>query len=99
MHSWHGNAHNVASMVVFLAVPALCFVLAVRFALHPGQRLLAAYSTASGVAVLALIQRLGVEGYGGLYQRLTIAVGWGWLTVLAVSLRGRQPAPDCRYRG
>jgi hypothetical protein len=87
-HTWHGTAHNVASAVVFLALPALCFMLAVRFGLRPGQRLWAAYSVATGVAVLALIQGLGVEGYGGLYQRLTIAVGWGWLAALALWLRG-----------
>jgi hypothetical membrane protein len=87
-HSWIGNAHNIASTVVFLALPVLCFVLAVRFVLRPGQRLWAAYSAATGVAVLALIQGLGIEGYGGLYQRLTIAVGWGWLAALALWLRG-----------
>jgi hypothetical membrane protein len=87
-HSWHGSAHNVASAVVFLALAVLCFVLAVRFVSRPGQRLWAAYSAASGVAVLALIQGLGVEGYGGLYQRLTIAVGWGWLAALALWMRG-----------
>jgi hypothetical membrane protein len=88
-HSWHGTGHNVASAVVFLALPALCFVLTARFALRPGQRLWAAYSVATGAAVLALVQGLGVEGYGGLYQRLTIAVGWGWLAALAWWLRGR----------
>ena len=88
-HDWHGNAHNIASAVVFLALPALSFVLAVRFALRPGQRRWAAYSAATGVAVLTLIQGLGVGGYGGLYQRLTIAVGWGWLAALAWWLRGR----------
>jgi hypothetical membrane protein len=87
-HSWHGIAHNVASAVVFLALPALCLVLAVRFVSRPGQRLWAAYSAATGVAMLALIQGLGVDGYGGLYQRLTIAVGWGWLAALALWLRG-----------
>ena len=66
----------------------LCFVVAVRFVLRPGQRLWAAYSAATGVAVLTLIQGLGVEGYGGLYQRLTIAIGWGWLAALALWLRG-----------
>ncbi|EEP70428.1 hypothetical protein MCAG_00755 [Micromonospora sp. ATCC 39149] len=40
------------------------------------------------MARLTLIQGLGVEGYGGLYQRLTIAVGWGWLAALAWWLRG-----------
>jgi len=88
-HTWHGTAHNVASMVVFLALPVLGFVLAVRFASRPGQRWWAAYSAATGVAVLTLIQGLSVEGYGGLYQRLTIAVGWGWLAVLAWWLRGQ----------
>jgi hypothetical membrane protein len=88
-HDWHGNAHNIASAVVFLALPALSFVLAVRFALRPGQRRWAAYSAATGVAMLTLIQGLGVAGYGGLYQRLTIAVGWGWLAALAWWLRGR----------
>jgi hypothetical protein len=88
-HSWHGAAHNIASMVVYLALPPLCILLAVRFALRPGQRMWAAYSAASGVAVLTLIQGMSVEGYGGLYQRLTIAVGWGWLAMLALWLRGR----------
>jgi hypothetical protein len=90
-----GNTDQDEALVVFLALPVLCFVLAVRFMLRPGQRLWAAYSAATGVAVLALIQGLGVEGYGGLYQRLTIAVGWGWLAALALWLRGprRQTSP------
>jgi hypothetical membrane protein len=92
---WHGTAHNIASAVVFLALPALSFILAIRFALRPGQRWWAAYSAATGLAVLTLIQGLSVAGYGGLYQRLTIAVGWGWLAVLAWWLRGRSsPAPQ-----
>jgi hypothetical protein len=87
-HSWHGAAHDVASTVVFLALPALCFVLAVRFIRHRGQRLWAAYSTATGLAVL-LIQGLAVDGYAGLFQRLTLAVGRGWTTILALWLRTR----------
>ena len=79
-HSWHGTAHNVASAMVFLALPVLCFVLAVRFASRPGQRLWAVYSAVSGVAVLALVQGLGVEGVTPALLRLVhelLPMGYG----------------------
>jgi hypothetical protein len=95
VRTWHGNAHNVVSAVVFLTLPALCFVVAVWFAQRARRPLWASYSAVTGVAMLALTQGLSVDGYGGLYQRLTIAAGWGWLTLLALHLRRRpntQPA-------
>ncbi|MFJ8581326.1 DUF998 domain-containing protein [Micromonospora sp. NPDC093277] len=88
-HTWHGDAHNVAGTVVFLALPVLCFVVAAWFTRRSRQWLWAAYSVATGVAMLALIQGLAVEDHGGLYQRLTIVAGWGWLTALALHLRRR----------
>jgi hypothetical protein len=88
-HTWHGTAHNAAGLVVFLALPALCFVVATWFARRERRWLWAAYSAATGIAMLALIQGLSIEGHAGLYQRLTIATGWSWLTVFALHLRRR----------
>jgi hypothetical protein len=90
-HTWHGAAHNVAGLVVFLALPALCFVVAAWFARRERRWLWAAYSAATGIAMLVLIQGLSIEGHAGLYQRLTIATGWSWLTAFALHLRRRTP--------
>src|SRR5713101_3456188 len=49
----HGTIHGLAGLVVFLSLPAACFVLARRFARDPRWRGWAAYSIFTGVFVLA----------------------------------------------
>ncbi|HSJ46560.1 MAG TPA: DUF998 domain-containing protein [Euzebyales bacterium] len=86
-----GAVHDLVSVLVFGGLPAACFVFA-RWFSRSGQRPWAAYSTATGVffvvgvvlASLAFGQIESLVASGGLFQRVTLTVGWTWLTLLAV---------------
>ena len=87
----HGTLHSVFSLQVFAALGAACLAYARWFA-RRGERRWAISSAASGVLVPgglvlfghALSEADGLGRVAGVIQRLTIAVGWGWLTALAV---------------
>ncbi|WFE65985.1 DUF998 domain-containing protein [Micromonospora sp. WMMD714] len=84
-HTWSGTAHDTAGGVVFLSLPLLTFA----WAVHTARRrdwIWATASAAAGVTMLLLVQGLAVPGYRGLYQRLTIGVGWTWITAFALHL-------------
>jgi hypothetical protein len=84
-HTWHGTAHNAAGSVVFLSLPLLTFT----WALHCARRrswIWAIASAIAGVTMLLLIQGLAVAEYRGLHQRLTIGLGWTWITAFALHL-------------
>jgi hypothetical protein len=74
-------------------LPAACFVLARRFA-KLGESGWAIYSTVSGLAFVAVFvvasagfaQARGLVDFAGLFQRITLTIGWAWLTLLAVHL-------------
>lgn len=92
----HGALHEAFSVLVFAALPAACSVVAYRFATS-GRRGWAGYSVGTAVAFLAGFVLFGM-GFshdptlmpiGGLLQRLTIIVGWAWLTALALDLLRR----------
>jgi hypothetical membrane protein len=83
--TWHGTVHNLAAIPVFLGLPALGLVVAVQSVRRAPWW--AAYSAVTAVAMLGLIQGLASEAYAGLFQRITIVVGWTWLTALAVRSR------------
>jgi hypothetical membrane protein len=94
-YSWHGALHDIFSLAAFVALAAACFVFGRRFATR-GERGWAIYSSISGLVFLVGFV-LSSAGFGqaaalvdlaGLFQRLTVAVGLGWITLLAVhSLR------------
>ena len=94
-NSWHGALHDLFSLLGFVALAAACFVFGRRFA-GRGKRAWALYSAVSGVVfALAFVlssagfaQVEGLVNLAGLLQRVAVAVGFGWLTLLAVcSLR------------
>ena len=95
-YSWHGALHDLFSLPGFVALSAACFVFARRFAAR-GERGWAIYSAVTGV-VFAVAFVLASAGFGqaeglvdlaGLFQRVAVTVGFGWLTLLAVHfLRG-----------
>jgi hypothetical protein len=94
VHTWHGGLHDFPfSVLTFVSLVAACGVFARRFA-GWGQRGWALYSAVSGVLFAAgfvifgagFSQTAGLVDIAGLLQRLTIVVGWGWLTALAVHL-------------
>ena len=92
--SVHGMLHTLFSMQVFAALSAACVVYARRFA-ESDQRAWSVYSAGTGALVPAGILLFGhalarEDGLGkvaGLIQRLTIAIGWSWLTSLALRVR------------
>jgi hypothetical membrane protein len=94
-HSWHGALHDLISGPAFVALAAACFVFGRRFTAH-GERGWALYSAVSGL-VFAIAFVLSNAGFGqaaglvdlaGLLQRVAVAVGFGWLTLLAVHALG-----------
>jgi hypothetical membrane protein len=100
-YSWHGALHDLFSLAAFVALGAACFVCARRFAVR-GERGWAVYSAVSGI-VFAVAFVLSSAGFGqaeslvdltGLFQRIAITVGFGWLTLLAIHLlRGPSEIP------
>lgn len=85
-----GIVHFLFSLPVFLALPGACFLFARHFA---RRRMVgrALYSLASGIgmfvafclAVVGFSGDTGLVEYGGLFQRVSLVVGLGWLMVVA----------------
>jgi uncharacterized protein DUF998 len=91
--SVHAALHDLFSFPAFVGLPIACFVFARRF-VGWGQRGWAIYSTVSGLAFAVMFllasagfaQAAGLVDLAGLFQRITITIGWSWLTVLAIHL-------------
>ena len=88
----HGILHDLFGIPFFLGLPITGFVFG-RLFTRRGHRSWAVYSTISGFAMFAvfffarLSLRPGFEemaGLFGLFQRITVSIGWAWLTLLAV---------------
>lgn len=87
----HGQLHDIFSAPVFLALPIACFIFT-RWFLRKGKRGWAIYSAISGVAmvfffVLAAMgfsQVSGFADFAGVFQRLSIVSGLGWVSPLAI---------------
>jgi hypothetical protein len=88
-----GILHDLFGVPVFLGLPLTCVLFGRRFA-RSGNRAWALYSTVSGIAMFAvfLVARLGmrevpgftrIAGLFGLFQRVTVTIGFAWLTLLA----------------
>lgn len=96
----HGHLHVLFSIFVFVCLPVACFVFRRRFA-DIKKAGWATYSKFTGIAmpvtfILAGIgfkQFPGLVQFAGVFQRLSIIIGWTWITLLALHLfrtpRGR----------
>ncbi len=95
--TWHGWVHGINGAVFFLVVlPAMCFVLARRFAADPQDHGWATYSRATGVLILVIsigsaialpfAEHAGFPVLDGLFQRVEIIMGWVWLSLTALRL-------------
>jgi hypothetical protein len=92
--SVHGIIHSIISLFfVFILLPAVCFVLARRYAADPALRGWAWYAVITGplvvVFVVLTIVATPLNGPAGLTQRIFIIVGWSWIAVLAIRLMSR----------
>jgi len=92
-YSLPGRLHRLFSAFVFLGLPTACFVFARQFR-RWGERRWTIYSVVTGVAfvVMFIITSLGfaqvasLAAYAGLFQRITLTIGWAWLSLLALYL-------------
>jgi hypothetical protein len=92
-YSLTGRLHRLFSALVFLGLPGACFVFARVFVMR-GERKWSLYSRVTGIAFLlmfivtsaAFVQVQGLVDYAGLFQRITLTIGWLWLTLLPISL-------------
>jgi hypothetical protein len=90
--TWHGAAHGVAFMVGMTALVALFFTMARGFA-AAGDRRWSRGSIGAGCAFVALV----VAGTGLADWRLVavaVAVGWGWVSLVAGRLRSEVAVHD-----
>lgn len=77
-------------MLVFICLPWACFVFRKHF-ITKDKKEWANYSTFTGYAMIAAFiitsmgfkQLSGFVNYAGLFQRICIAIGWTWLTLLS----------------
>ena len=100
-----GIAHNLAAVPVFLGLPAAALTCGWR-CWRAGQRGFGLYSASSGVAMLASMLLAGAGfgqsprfvSRGGLFQRVSIITGFGWLTALSARALGRTPATAAARR-
>jgi hypothetical protein len=84
--SVHGFVHGLATLTLFAALSAACFVASRRFGGWHGFGL---YSIITGVAIPVLLVLSAVSqshGIGGLIQRICIGLGWAWIVLLAIRL-------------
>ncbi|MCL5995126.1 MAG: DUF998 domain-containing protein [Chloroflexi bacterium] len=98
VRSVHGRLHDLFGLPVFMGLPIACFVFSRRFA-RLGERGWAAYSALSGFAMLVTFvvagmgfgQTPGFADFAGVFQRLSIIIGWTWIALFAFRLMGKQP--------
>lgn len=104
--TWHGAIHGFAGGLIFIVLlPAACYVMAAYLASMGRSRGWALYSIATGIVIWASFAAFIATGLGsgpaGLYERIAIVAGWGWLALLAVwSLRqARSLDASARFGG
>ncbi len=98
--STHGRLHDLFGVPVFLGLPIAGFVFTRLFA-RRGERGWAVYSFMSALAMFVLFvvagmgfnQTPGLSAFAGVFQRLSLAAGLGWVALLADHLR-KLPVPN-----
>lgn len=93
----HGTVHGANAPIAFGSLTIAIFVLARRFAKDPAWRGWALYSLITGILlvgffiaclVVAQLDQNGVlpNSPTGLFERIAIILGWGWLALVALRL-------------
>jgi hypothetical membrane protein len=104
----HGTIHGLAGLVAFSALALASFVMARRFAGDPNWKGWALYSIVTGAVVIVFfiasttVSALDESGVlpgspSGLFQRIAIIAGWGWIALLAIRLLSKMRSP-VKYR-
>ncbi|HEY1832549.1 MAG TPA: DUF998 domain-containing protein [Acidimicrobiales bacterium] len=98
-HTTTGKMHDSAALPIFIGIPTGAFACAWRFqrCSHRGWAL---YSVATGIFMVVATglfgagfgQKEGLVGVAGLFQRLAIVTGFGFLSALSVRAL-RRPEP------
>ncbi len=100
--SRNGIAHNLVAIPVFLGLPAAALSCGWR-SWRTGRRTFALYSTGTGITMASTAALAGAAfgqsprlvSLGGLFQRVSIIAGFGWLAVLSArELRQAGGGPD-----
>jgi hypothetical protein len=89
----NGKLHDLFGIPVFLGLPIACFVFGRWFA-RLGERGWAVYSVLSGIAMFVFCviagkgfsQGPGLVIVAGVFQRLSLLFGLGWIALLALHL-------------
>ena len=90
-YSFAGRLHRLFSALVFIGLPVACFMFANFFAWRD-ERNWALYSRGTGIAFLLMFvitsmgfaQVDGLAKVAGVLQRLTLTIGFTWVTLLAL---------------
>lgn len=81
--SWHGVAHSIAAAVAFTALAGACVVLVVRSV----RRRALVPAIANGLVAVVMLLPMSPDWFS-LQIAVVGLVGFGWVTVYALSLRG-----------
>ena len=93
----HGTIHGINAPLAFGSLTIAIFVLARRFASDPAWRGWALYSLITGIILVAsfiasltvaVLDEKGIlpNAPVGLFERIAIILGWGWIALLAIRL-------------
>ena len=106
--SLHGTIHNLAALVIFLTVPAICFVIGRRFSRYPAWKAWSTLSKVAGGLILIFFgwfftsvsssanALTGDVVHAGLLERITSIIGCLWMSALAFRLVRRLRPVRCR---
>ena len=93
-YSDHGRIHDLFGILTFLGLPITCLVFCIGF-VRAKKYGWAVYSAISAIMMfvffvmtgMGLSQMPGYSDFAGVFQRLSILSGLGWITLLAIHLR------------
>ena len=87
----HGHLHDFFSIFVFVCLPIACFKYRERFNILNEQRW-SLYSLLTAITMLITFiiagigfkQTMGLVEYAGVFQRLSIIIGFTWISAIAI---------------
>jgi Protein of unknown function (DUF998) len=86
-----GNLHNLCALPIFIGIPAAALTCAASAA-RRGEYRWASYSAGSAIAMTSALVLFGaafgeaprLAGRGGVFQRVSVTAGFGWLSALSL---------------